>query len=146
MSRPQPSDPISQTPNTYGIVVHRPRGLGLGSVSKRRRDITFQDFSACYSEESSLPRQKPRNTGSGDAGNEVPQPERGQGIASPNPLFIRIHSAIAGVLHMSGAGEEIDAAIRTVGSGASRGVLVGDDFETLHLWESVRSLQQLIIT
>ncbi|KAF9505838.1 hypothetical protein BS47DRAFT_487664 [Hydnum rufescens UP504] len=109
------SDPISQTPNTYSIVVHRPRGLGLGSVSKRRHYITFQDFSARFTEESSPPRQKQRNTGSGDAGDKAPQPERGQGIALPNPLFIRIHSAIAGVLHMSGAGEEIDAAIRRAG-------------------------------
>jgi hypothetical protein len=121
--------PSSQTPNTYNIIDHRPRGLGLGSVPKRRHDITFQDFSARYTEAPSPPRKKQRNTRSGDAGDEVQQ--RDQGIALPNPLFIRIHSAIAGVFHMSGAGEEIDAVIhRASGGGAPGGVLVGDDFET----------------
>ncbi|KAF9507273.1 hypothetical protein BS47DRAFT_1321384 [Hydnum rufescens UP504] len=135
---------VDNIPNTYNIIVHRPRGLGLGSVPTRRSDITFQDFSARYTEASSPPRKKQRNTRSGDAGDEVQRRE--QGIALPNPLFIRIHSAIAGVLHMSGAGEEIDAAIRRAGGGGAPGaVLVGDDFETLHLWESVRSMQQLAV-
>jgi HNH endonuclease len=43
--------PISQTPNTYNIVVHRPRGLGLGIGTKRRHHITFQNFTARYTEE-----------------------------------------------------------------------------------------------
>jgi hypothetical protein len=30
------------------------------------------------------------------------------GIALPNPSFIRLHSAICHVLHMSGAGEVLD--------------------------------------
>jgi hypothetical protein len=37
-----------------------------------------------------------------------------KGFAVPNPLFIQIHSAIAGVLNMSGAGEHIDQALDRV--------------------------------
>lgn len=59
----------------------------------------------------------------------------------PNPLFFRIHSAIAGVLHMSGAGEEIDAAVkRAGGAGASGAVPVGDDFEHIFLRECLGGL------
>jgi len=59
----------------------------------------------------------------------------------PNPLFFRIHSAIAGVLHMSGAGEEIDAAVkRAGGAGASGAVPVGDDFEHIFLRERLGGL------
>jgi hypothetical protein len=47
---------------------------------------------------------------------------------------------------MNGTGEEIDAAILRPGRGGAPGAaLVGDDFETLHLWESVRSMQQLTV-
>jgi len=59
----------------------------------------------------------------------------------PNPLFFRIHSAIAGVLHVSGTGEEIDAAVKTVGgAGVSGAIPVGDNFEHMFLRERLGGL------
>jgi len=100
--------------------------------------ITFTDSSALYSEPSSPPRKKKRTTRSGDAGEEIQEVQ--QGVALPNPLFFRIHSAIAGVLHMSGAGEEIDAAVKRAGGAGASAVPVGDDFEHIFLRERLGGL------
>jgi len=83
------------------------------------------------------PHKRQRTTQSGDVGDKVPAGQ--EGIALPNPHFFRIHSAIAGILHYSGAGEEIDAAINRAGwrHGAVR---VGDDLDHLFLRESLSAL------
>jgi hypothetical protein len=113
-----------QIPNTYDVIYHL-RGHGLTSGPER---ITFGDSSVLCSD-MSPPRKKQRTTQSGNVGNEVLK-----GIALPNPHFFRIHSAIAGILHMSGAGKEIDAAIYRAGW-FRKAVLVGDDLDRLFMRE-----------
>jgi hypothetical protein len=98
---------IYQIPNAYDIVYH---GKRYGLVIRQPDRITFTDHSSLYALPSSPPRKKQRSTRSGNAGSEM---QRDQvGIPLPNPCFFRIHPAIAGVLHMSGAGGGLDAAVR----------------------------------
>ncbi|KAF9513565.1 hypothetical protein BS47DRAFT_1362294 [Hydnum rufescens UP504] len=58
---------------------------------------------------------------------------RKHSIALPNPLFIPIHVAIAGALHMSGVAEELESVLDRPGArGAPGTILVGDDFEEVY--------------
>lgn len=94
-----------------------------------------------YSEPSSPPRKKQRNTRSGYIDDELPKVQKG--IALPNPHFFRIHSAIAGILEMSKVSEEIDAAINgSRGAGTSGPVIEGDDLENFFLRESVGAIMK----
>jgi hypothetical protein len=99
-----------------------------------RKDYTIPDL-----EPLSPPHKKQWTTWSSNVDDEVENEE--WGIALPDPGFICIHLAIAGVLHMSGAGEEIDTAIkRSGGAGLSGLVQVGDEFDHLCLQESLGGL------
>ena len=123
---------IHQIPNTYNVI-YMTRGHGL---SHKPEHITFTDSSVLDSDTSPPPHKKQQTTQSGSVGNKVP---RGQhGIALPNPHFLHIHSAIAGILHMSGAGREIDAAINR--TGWCRGAVVGDDLDRLFLQECLSAI------
>jgi hypothetical protein len=97
--------------------------------------ITFDDSSALYFQPSSPSCKKQKNTRSSNVGDPQQQHE---GIPLPNPHYLRIHSTLAGVLHMSGAGEEIDLVIERSGLGGAPGVLVGGDFERLCKMVTVR--------
>jgi hypothetical protein len=54
--------------------------------------------------------------------------ETGMEVTLPDPLYIRIHAAIAGVLHMSGAGKFLDELFEKFNEGGSSEVLSWDDF------------------
>jgi hypothetical protein len=124
------TDRMSQVPapapNTYKVVVQDWATLGL--LVAPHDTITFED----HSMPSSQPLKKLRTTRSGEAGSVVAE----QGVPLPNPQFIRIHHAIAGILHMSGAGKAIDDAIERMGGAGSSGtVTIGDDFYDMFLAE-----------
>jgi len=67
------------------------------SKSGDGKTVTFTDHSRDFKESSSSPRKKLRSAV--------------KGFDLPNPLFIRIHCAIAGILHMSGVGKHIAQAL-----------------------------------
>jgi hypothetical protein len=68
------------------------------------------------------------------------------GISLPNPLFLRIHHAIAGVLHMSGVGECIDRALDRAGKSMMGVFFTGADFAHLGLAEDlVRAMGQVAV-
>ena len=83
-------------PNTYCIEVLRPRRM---PAIPSKNIITFQDHSVTdqeyLGEENNGDFTKPR-----------------YGVPLPNPELIALHRAIANVLHMSGAGDAIDMAMR----------------------------------
>jgi hypothetical protein len=91
--------------------------------------VTFADLSGNFQEPSSPVRKKLRSRAS-----------TAKGFAVPNPLFIRIHHAIAGVLHMSAAGENIDQALDRAVKGRTAVVLTGTDFAHLGLTENLEVL------
>ncbi|KAF9512265.1 hypothetical protein BS47DRAFT_1394394 [Hydnum rufescens UP504] len=133
---------VEGTPNTYKIVYHV-EGVGHGLLLPHKEEITFVDSSPKFSQSSSPARKKQRTTRSGNA-EEV---QNVQGIPLPDPLFLRIHHALAGVLHMSGAAEAIDLVLERFDKGKPGAVLVGADFEDLWthemLRESIVSMQQM---
>jgi hypothetical protein len=91
--------------------------------------VTFADLSGNFQEPSSPVRKKLRSRAS-----------TAKGFAVPNPLFIRIHHAIAGVLHMSAAGDNIDQALDKAVKGRTAVVLTGTDFAHLGLTENLEVL------
>ncbi len=112
------------------------------TLSGKPSEVTFQDHSTESADEleSSGPSSATRR--STRQNNIECQPQL---IALPNPKYFRIHNAIAGVLHMSGAGGFLDEIIKEYdrSGGSSKAVPVGDD-----LWEYVLrlSLQQLVVS
>jgi hypothetical protein len=86
--------------------------------------VTFADYSHDFQEPSSPVRKKLRSRAS-----------TAKGFAVPNPLFIRIHHAIAGVLHTSAAGENIDQALDRAVKGGTAVILMGANFAHLGLIE-----------
>ena len=88
--------------------------------------VTFADYSCNFQEPSSPVCKKLRSRAS-----------TAKGFAVPNPLFIRIHHAIAGVLHMSAAGENIDQALDRAVKGGTAVILTGADFAHLGLTENL---------
>ena len=83
-------------PNTYCIEALRPRNM---PAIPSKNIITFQDHSVAdqeyLEEENKEYFTKPR-----------------YGVPLPDPELIALHRAIANVLHMSGAGDAIDVAMR----------------------------------
>ncbi|KAF9512270.1 hypothetical protein BS47DRAFT_1363277 [Hydnum rufescens UP504] len=73
---------------------------GTRLIAPHKEEITFVDSSLKFSQSSSPPRKRQRTTRSGNADDEVQNVK--QGIPLPDPLFLRIHDALARVLHMSG--------------------------------------------
>ncbi|KDQ53343.1 hypothetical protein JAAARDRAFT_197509 [Jaapia argillacea MUCL 33604] len=107
--------------NTHKIIYHS--GLGHG-LPHRPEFVTFVDHSI---DPTPPPAKRARTLGG--AGNDAAVPPRG--IDLPNPLFLRIHAAIAGILHASGAGKFLDELIVDSGHGESVGpVTCGDDMYT----------------
>ena len=98
-------------------------------LTEEGRKVTFADYSRDFQEPSSPVRKKLRNRAS-----------TAKGFAVPNPLFIQIHHAIAGVLHMSAAGENIDQALDRAVKGRTAAVLTGADFARLGLTENLEVL------
>ncbi|GBE81607.1 hypothetical protein SCP_0313360 [Sparassis crispa] len=126
----------TEVPNKYNVVYYRgPHGLHT-----RPSEITFSDHSAeidSTEEKASslLKRQCTRASASGPR----------QGISLPNPLYLRIHAAIAGILHMSGVGRFIDEVLRKHhNTSGSEATFTGDDFldlvTTVNLRESVANM------
>lgn len=124
--------------NVYKTVIHEDNAAG---IEEEGQLVTFADHSRDFmklsesSASSSRPRKKLRSGVAGDASS---------GIALPNPLFIRIHGAIAGVLYMSGAGESIDKALDRAGESATEVVLTGNDFAHLGLRENLEALMSQV--
>jgi hypothetical protein len=111
---------------------------GHGLLLPHKEEITFVDSSPKFSQSSSPPREKQRTTRSGNVDDEVQNVEQG-GIPLPDPLFLRIHDALARVLHMSGAAEAIDLLVlEKFGKGKPGAVLVGADFEDMWTHEMLR--------
>jgi hypothetical protein len=96
--------------------------------------VTFADYSHGFQEPSSPVRKKLRSRAS-----------TAKGFAVPNPLFIRIHHAIAGILRMSAAGENIDRARDREVKGGTAIVLTGADFAHLGLTENLEVLMAQVV-
>lgn len=112
----------------YTIEIHGHGAHGLGPVSDRPKLVIFEDHSGEFVE--GPPTEKPRTSDG-----TVPH------ITTrylPNPHFLRIHSAMCGVLNMSGAGECIDEILgQAGGAGALGAVVSGNDFDHLLLREGL---------
>lgn len=96
--------------------------------------VTFADYSHGFQEPSSPVRKKLRSRAS-----------TAKGFAVPNPLFIRIHHAIAGILRKSAAGENIDRARDREVKGGTAIVLTGADFAHLGLTENLEVLMAQVV-
>lgn len=96
--------------------------------------VTFADYSHGFQEPSSPVRKKLRSRAS-----------TAKGFAVPNPLFIRIHHAIAGILRMSAAGENIDRARDREVKGGTAIVLTRADFAHLGLTENLEVLMAQVV-
>ncbi|KDQ51727.1 hypothetical protein JAAARDRAFT_496715 [Jaapia argillacea MUCL 33604] len=107
----------TQAPNTYDIMYH---ALGHGIIP-RVPQVTFKDHSATVND---INKNRPSKMPLYAAASSSPD----KGIPLPDPLFLRIHNAIAGVLHASGAAVFLDEFIKDLGKGASSGgVICGDN-------------------
>jgi hypothetical protein len=95
-------------------------------LSDEGQPITFGDHSRDFAEPSSPDRKRLRSRAGAS-----------RGVALPNPMFIRIQRAIAGVLHMSGAGESIDQALDRAGKSGTGVILTGADFAHFGLGENL---------
>lgn len=116
-------------PNTYTVKIHGDLP-GLGPDPPEL--VTFKDHSGEFVEE--LSTKKPRT--SERVARQVPQDNP---IPLPDPHFLRIHSAMCGVLNMSGAGECIDEILdqaEEAGAGA-RAIPSGSYFDHLMLHEGI---------
>lgn len=76
---------IIQKEDVYDVKVYSDVGIAGFSYST---SVHFKDHSGDFSNDSDRKRNRP--------------------VALPNPRFIQIHSALAGILHMSGAGRFFD--------------------------------------
>ena len=92
------------------------------SKSGDGKTVTFTDHSRDFNEPLSPPCKKLRLAV--------------KGFDLPNPLFIRIHCAITGILHMSGVGKHIDQALDRTGERGTA-VLTGADFAYFGLAEDL---------
>lgn len=99
------------------------KGHGLSKLGGGKT-VTFKDHSRDFEEPSSPPRKKLRSAV--------------RDFDLPSPLFIRIHCAIAGILHMSGAGESIDRALDRAGDHPTAVILTGADFAYFGLAEDLQ--------
>jgi len=69
------------------------------------------------------------------------------GIPLPNPAFLSLHAAICGVLHMSGAGEDIDNIVRDLrkdGEGRIPERILSSGFEFLQHMEARESVRVMM--
>jgi hypothetical protein len=107
-------------------------GIGHGLFLPHKEEIIFVDSSPKFSS----PHKGQRTTRSGNADDEIRNVE--QGIPLADPLFFRIHDALARVLHMSGAAEAIDLVLKRLDIGKPGAVLVGADFEDMWTHEMLR--------
>jgi hypothetical protein len=109
------ADKHLKTPNQYTTFIYE---KGHGFLQAEPQTVTFTDKSCAFDELSPRPHKRllPNVTG----------------ISLPNPLH-----AIAGVLHMSGAGECIDRALDRAGKGATGVLFTGADFAHLGLAEDL---------
>jgi hypothetical protein len=68
-------------------------------------------------------------------------------ISLPNPKFLSIHAAIAGVLHTSGAGDFLDELFEKYGQDDLVGPVTWEDFEdSIKLAEIRQTLELPLIT
>ncbi|KAF9512275.1 hypothetical protein BS47DRAFT_1465878 [Hydnum rufescens UP504] len=125
---------VEGAPNTYRIIYHV-GGIGHGLFLPHKEEITFVDSSPKFSQSSS-PHKGQGSTRSGNADDEVQNVD--QGIPLPDPLFFRIHDALARVLQMSGAAEAIDLVLRRLDIRKPGAILIGADFEDMWTHEMLR--------
>jgi len=98
------ADPYSKENNEYTTVIYNHEGAhGLTADGQK---AIFTDHSDDFGEPSSPARKRLR---SGPA-------SLARGFDLPNPLCVGVHAAIAGVLHMSGAGDSIKQALDRAGA------------------------------
>jgi hypothetical protein len=126
------TDPYFKENNEYMTVIYNHEGAhGLTDDGQK---VIFTDHSDDFGEPSFPARKRLRSGPASIA----------RGFDLPNPLFIRIHAAIAGVLHMSGAGESIEQALDRAGRRGTGVVLTGYDFTYLGLAENVDLLMNQV--
>jgi hypothetical protein len=109
--------------NEYVTKIYAKTGHGLrpsddGTIGGK---VTFADHSHQF-EEQELQRS---NT---------------SGIALPDPRFLRIHCAIGGILHMSGAGELLDRVLDNSPRPTTGVHFTGEDFARVGLVHEVREV------
>lgn len=112
----------------------------LGSVP-RPIILTFEDHSGRYATAPQVPASRQSQRLAQVQGAQAVN----QGVPVPNRDFIRIHAAVAGVLHMSGAAEAIDEVLKRFdGTGPPGDLFTPEDFEEpaiVDLKESIRMMQ-----
>jgi hypothetical protein len=64
-------------------------------------------------------------------------------VALPNPLYLKIHAAICGVLHMSGAGKFLDEVLQRFNPDGGSSSVLSQDGSVLPWDDLERSLQIL---
>ena len=92
--------------NTYEIKVLQGNPLGIDSGT--RKIVVFEDNSHKHTRDQD-PLPSNRNLRSGNRRAE------GRGVSLPEPHFIKIHAAVAHILHLSGAADFIDLVKREFG-------------------------------